>query len=76
MGASAILGASKGMVKTINEELKKAGIRDNVGLICGGWGFTEKVAQNFGADHGCDDAWIALKYAEELTTKLKEKRKK
>jgi len=76
VGASAILGASKGMVRVINEELQKAGIRDNVGLICGGWGFTEQVAKNFGADHGCDDAWIALKYAEELTTKLKEKRKK
>jgi methylmalonyl-CoA mutase cobalamin-binding domain/chain len=74
VGASAILGGTKYHVEEINEELKKAGIRDKVGLICGGWGFTEEVAQNLGADHCGVDAWDALKKTEELMNWLKEKR--
>lgn len=74
VGASAILGATKIRVKEINEELGKAGIRDNVGLICGGWGFTEEVAKNFGADAHGEDAVDALRKIEELTKWVKEKR--
>lgn len=74
VGASAILGAVKFRVKEINEELKKAGIRDKVGLICGGWGFTEEVAKKFGADTYGEDAIDALRKTEELVKWLKEKR--
>jgi len=74
VGASAILGATKVRVKEINEELTKAGIRDKVGLICGGWGFTEEVAKKFGADAHGEDAVDALRKTEELIKWLKEKR--
>ncbi|WXG46873.1 MAG: cobalamin-dependent protein [Candidatus Atabeyarchaeum deiterrae] len=75
VGASAILGGAKFHVGEINEELKKAGIRDKVGLICGGWGFTENVAKGFGADHCGDDAWDALRKTDELMKKLGKKAK-
>lgn len=74
VGASAILGAAKFNVGEIHKELKKAGIRDKVGLICGGWGFTEEVAQGLGADHCGEDAWDGLRKVEELMNWLKEKR--
>ena len=38
-------------MREIHEELKKAGIREKVGLICGGWRFTEEVVKGFGTDH-------------------------
>jgi 5-methyltetrahydrofolate--homocysteine methyltransferase len=76
IGASAILGGTKFKVKEIHEELKRAGIRDKVGLMCGGWGFTEELAREFGADYHGEDAWDALKKAEELMKVLKERRKK
>jgi len=75
VGASAILGGAKFKVKEIHEELIKAGIRDKIGLICGGWGFTEETAKGFGADYHGEDAWDALKKVEELMRLLKEKRK-
>lgn len=74
VGASAILGATKYRVKEIHEELRKVGIRDKVGLICGGWGFTEDVAKKFGADAHGEDAVDALRKTEELMKWLKEKR--
>lgn len=73
VGASAILGATKFRVKDIDEELRKAGIREKTGLICGGWGFTEDVAKDFGADASGEDAMDALKKIEALMKKLKGK---
>jgi methylmalonyl-CoA mutase cobalamin-binding domain/chain len=73
IGASAILGATKFRVKDIDDELKKAGIREKTGLICGGWGFTEDVAKGFGADTSGEDAMDALRKTEALMRKLKEK---
>ena len=73
IGASAILGATKFRVKDIDDEMKKAGIREKTGLICGGWGFTEDVAKGFGADASGEDAMEALKKTEALMRKLKEK---
>lgn len=74
VGASAILGAVKFRVREIHEELSNARIRDKVGLVCGGWGFTEEVARSFGADAVGDDAVDGLKKIEELVQRLKEKR--
>lgn len=74
VGASAILGAVKFRVREIHEELSNARIRDKVGLVCGGWGFTEEVARSFGADAVGDDAIDGLKKIEELIKRLKEKR--
>ena len=73
IGASAILGATKFRVKDIDDEMKKAGIREKTGLICGGWGFTEDVAKGFGADASGEDAMDALRKTEALMRKLKEK---
>lgn len=74
VGASAILGAVKFRVREIHEELSNARIRDKVGLVCGGWGFTEEVARSFGADAVGDDAVDGLRKIEELVKRLREKR--
>jgi methylmalonyl-CoA mutase cobalamin-binding domain/chain len=71
IGASAILGGTKFRVKEIHEELTKAGIRDKVILICGGWGFNEAMAESFGADATGETAWDGLKKAKALMREKK-----
>ncbi|MGA2386315.1 MAG: cobalamin-dependent protein [Candidatus Bathyarchaeia archaeon] len=73
IGASAILGATKFRVRDLDDEMRKAGIREKTGLICGGWGFTEDVAKGFGADTSGEDAMDALKKTEALMKKLRGK---
>ncbi|MEM3704149.1 MAG: cobalamin-dependent protein [Candidatus Bathyarchaeia archaeon] len=71
VGASAILGGTKFRVKEIHEELTKVGIRNKVILICGGWGFTEAMAESLGADAVGETAWDGLKKIKAL---MKEKK--
>jgi methylmalonyl-CoA mutase cobalamin-binding domain/chain len=76
VGASAILGGAKMQVAEINRELKALGIRDKVGLFCGGWGFNEQVAKGFGADGFGEDAWDGTRKITEFARVLKEKKAK
>ena len=63
---SALLTTTMPSMKTVIEELRKAGIRDQVKVIIGGASVTQKYATEIGADGYSDNANGAVGLARKL----------
>jgi 5-methyltetrahydrofolate--homocysteine methyltransferase len=56
------------------EALERAGVRDQVKVICGGPAVDVATARKMGADDACDDAWEAVGRMETLVEELDHER--
>jgi 5-methyltetrahydrofolate--homocysteine methyltransferase len=66
LGMSAFLTTTMPMIKVTIEALKKAGLRDQVKVMCGGAPVTAHYAELSGADAYCPDASATARKAKEL----------
>ena len=71
IAVSTLMTACRGYVKELVELLKEKGVRDKYKLLCGGGGLTPSWALSVGYDAFGEDAFEAIKKAEQL---VKEKR--
>jgi len=69
IGTSALLTTTMRGMKTLEEELKKAGLRDKFKTMIGGAPVTQRWADRIGADAYAEDATEAVKKAQELLNK-------
>lgn len=56
-------------VKDTVDAFVKAGVRDDVFIVCGGPAVDSEVAKKMGADDAYDDAWVAVDGMKELIAK-------
>jgi 5-methyltetrahydrofolate--homocysteine methyltransferase len=56
-------------VKDTVDAFVKAGVRDQVYIVCGGPAVDSEVAKKMGADEAYDDAWVAVAGMKELIAK-------
>ena len=66
IGTSALLTTTMGAQKQLEEELKKAGLKDRFKTMVGGAPVTQRWAKRIGADAFGEDAIEAVKKAKEL----------
>ncbi len=66
LGMSALLTTTMPYMKTVIEELEKAGRRDDIIVLVGGAPLNEDFARAIGADAYCKDAAVAVDTAREM----------
>ncbi len=80
VGASAILSPVRPYCKVISDALEKAGLRDKVFYVVGGWEWTQEWSDDMGADAFGEDSIQALRKVKALRSgemkKLKDRKKK
>jgi len=69
IGSSALLTTTMEGQRKIEEELRKAGLRDKFKTMVGGAPVTQRWADRIGADAYAEDATVAVKKAQELLSK-------
>jgi 5-methyltetrahydrofolate--homocysteine methyltransferase len=67
---SSLLTTTMDEMKTIVEELKKAGLRDNLKVLIGGAPITDEYAQEIGADAAAKDAAHGVRICKEWMRKV------
>jgi trimethylamine corrinoid protein len=75
VGSSAYLPTTRAEQKKIEEALKNAGIRSKLKTIVGGYGTSQKWANEIGADAWANDAWEAVRVVGTLVKDLRGKSK-
>jgi len=68
LGMSALLTTTMTYMKTVIEELKSRGIRDDLIVLVGGAPLNEEFGEAIGADAYCRDAAVAVETATRLVT--------
>ncbi|MFC2027331.1 corrinoid protein [Chloroflexota bacterium] len=66
LGLSALLTTTMVVMRDVIEELKSAGVRDNVKVLVGGAAVSEEYAKEIGADFYCLDGFDAVKKLDAL----------
>jgi len=56
--------------RDVVEELRKAGVRDEVRIICGGPAVDAARARSLGADDASDDAWEAIRKMDRMVDEM------
>jgi 5-methyltetrahydrofolate--homocysteine methyltransferase len=69
LGMSALLTTTMQEMRTVIDELKKAGLRDHIKIMVGGRPITSEFSLEIGADAYAKDALEAVRMAKELVVK-------
>jgi len=68
---SALLTMTVVEIRNVVEELKKAGLRDKIKIICGGAPVNQELANKLGADIACDDAVQGIEVCNKIMAEKK-----